>query len=482
MRNNEFYDTRTFWKSILTLIAIMGAMYLTGGSGFIVVIPFALAALFQRNSLKLFFWLLLTIAMVVGNATLMPKDMIFSIAQRLLLIFLSAMMTIQIAGSGTSKIVKSIMPFLVYIIYIMIPSAFGWNPIISFLKIILFLSIFMAFLGAATGIANGKSNIIRKMRGIMLGFMAFYMIGSLFLIPFPGIGQMIPSEFIGQSYNPDAVSLFKGMTMHSQCLGPCAAGVGVFLLADFIFSIRKFDRLYALLMGTVPILLYKTSSRTAMGAYLAGCAVVCFIFINAAGVATRWKGKVMNVVALIITLCSIAVVVIPSLNSSVVKFATKGRTSSNANIEDFVGTRMGKYEESMEGFRQRPLLGNGFQVNALMAGMKGSSIKDYLSAPVEKGFWWAAVLEEGGIVGMIIFLLVLLNIFIGSMRNRAYIGISCFITLFICNFGEFMMFSMSYTGGFMWAVVFCGYTLDALRVREISSSYIGGYYANYPNL
>lgn len=472
LRYNEFYDVRTFWRSLVALVAMMTLMYLTKGSGFVIAVPFVLSALFKRDPLRLFFWLLLTIAMVVGNSTLMPKNMFFVITQRGLLVFLSFMMIVQIAGTRSSATVKCIVPFIVYVAYMIFPSSVGWNPIISFLKIVLFFSVFLAFLGSANGIANSKVGSIQRLRGVILSFIAFFVVGSLFLIPFPGISQMALSEFAGQLYyDPESTSLFKGMTMHSQSLGPCLAGAGVFLFTDFIFSVRKFDRLYALLLGTIPFLLYKTSSRTAMGAFVAGCAVACLIFMNAKGINLRWKGKVMNVIFAAVIAFSIAAVAIPSIHSSVIKFATKGLSTRDASIDKIVLTRVGKYEESMDGFRQSPFIGNGFQVNALMKDKKGTSIKEYLSAPVEKGFWWAAVLEEGGVAGMIIFLCSLLSIFAGSMRNKAYVGLATFMTLFICNFGEFMMFSMSYTGGFLWAMVFCGYALDALRNSKHLSMY-----------
>ena len=57
----------------------------------------------------------------------------------------------------------------------------------------------------------------------------------------------------------------------------------------------------------------------------------------------------------------------------------------------------------MKNFRDKPLQGNGFQVSLEMKYQRRQGMLSYLSAPIEKGVWTAAVLEEGGIVGFILF-------------------------------------------------------------------------------
>ena len=88
-----------------------------------------------------------------------------------------------------------------------------------------------------------------------------------------------------------------------------------------------------------------------------------------------------------------------------------------------------------------------------------------LSAPVEKSVWVSAILEETGIVGFSVFLFFILTVFFRGNTNRCYIGNTAFLTLLVANMGEFTVFSMSYTGGFQWAMVFVGYMFDAIRNR-----------------
>ena len=101
--------------------------------------------------------------------------------------------------------------------------------------------------------------------------------------------------------------------------------------------------------------------------------------------------------------------------------------------------------------------------------MKNLRIKDgkqLLTAPIEKGVWVTAVLEEGGVIGWIIFVVFLMACIYKSIRRGAYIGASCLFLCVLTNLGEFTFFSMSYTGGFTWAMVFVGLALDIRKMKD----------------
>ena len=89
-----------------------------------------------------------------------------------------------------------------------------------------------------------------------------------------------------------------------------------------------------------------------------------------------------------------------------------------------------------------------------------------LSAPIEKGVWVTAVLEEGGVVGWIIFVVFLVASITTSIKRKAYIGASCLFVFMVSNMGEFSFFSMSYLGGFCWAMVFVGLALDMRKMTD----------------
>ena len=117
-------------------------------------------------------------------------------------------------------------------------------------------------------------------------------------------------------------------------------------------------------------------------------------------------------------------------------------------------------------FKKKPLIGNGFQVSGEMAGLKIKGAASILSAPIEKGVWVTAVLEEGGVIGWTLFVGFLAGCIITSIKRQAYIGASCLFLTTLTNLGEFTFFSMSYTGGFTWAMVFVGLALDIRKMKD----------------
>ena len=134
--------------------------------------------------------------------------------------------------------------------------------------------------------------------------------------------------------------------------------------------------------------------------------------------------------------------------------------------EEVLVTRQGLAEFALENFKESPVIGNGFQVSKMMEGQEISSFGQLLSAPIEKGVWVTAILEEGGVVGFMLFMLFLIIAFWGMLSRQAFTGACALFVLMISNFGEFSFFSTSSTGGIAWALIFVGGALDALRVRR----------------
>ena len=123
-------------------------------------------------------------------------------------------------------------------------------------------------------------------------------------------------------------------------------------------------------------------------------------------------------------------------------------------------------DNAIANFKESPWIGNGFQVSEDFDHREIVSWKQVLSAPIEKGVWVTAVLEEGGVFGMVLFVTFILTAIFGLLSKRAVIGASALFIFVVSNLGEFTFFSMSYTGGLMWAMVFTGIALDAQRLKE----------------
>lgn len=465
---SDLYDKKYLFKCLLWLGIVFGLMRATGGAGFAIVIPIVMYCALARRTESLLFWLLVAVCSLIVNPHIVPKGGGFAFMQRGLMLFLGCVMSVNVMAYPMHGAIRPYAGMLFYIVVMMLSSAQGWNPKISYLKLMLFSLIYFAYVGVSNQVGINPQVSSRKIRSVMLSIAVLIVLGSIALVPLPGLSQMKAEDFeLGKVDLSAFTSLFMGMANHSQCLGPIISTLSVVLLGDLLFSIKKFDLLYAIMLASCPYLVYLTSSRTGMGAYVLGQVFVVWVFMNARGMGSRWKSRVMTTVMISLTLVLVAFACVPSAQARVARFLTKSKDDANVHIstETIISSRQGLMDSALYNFRKSPLLGNGFQVSAEMENRKDKGLA-VLSAPIEKGVWVTAVLEEGGIIGWVIFVVFLFCCIIKSIKRRAYIGASCLFASMLTNLGEFTFFSMSYTGGFTWAMVFTGLALDLRKMGD----------------
>lgn len=471
MQSKKPYDLAFLVYSLLGMIAMCAIMKVTGGTGFLLIF-LATSVAFGRNRIEILLYLILmTATLTVTNAYFAPKGMAFSIGARVLFLLVGSVMMLQLTAQRSSRMMTPVLTLLVYIGYMAIISSVGWNPLISYLKIILFVIIFLAMFSVGNAAVVSQRIRVERLRSVFLCMAAFMILGSILVLPFPGISMMNAADFIGVEgfHIPDS-GLFKGMSIHSQCLGPSIAMLAVVLLADLLFSVRRWDKVYLLLLLCTPIVVFRTGSRTAMGTLLAGVFFVSFLFVNARGMGARWKTRATSALMILGIIGGCLLFITPQMREKVVSFIYKSGRNTVAEeyqtVENLVSSRQGLMDNAMANFRESPWIGNGFQVSKEFAYREIVSWKQVLSAPIEKGVWVTAVLEEGGVFGMTLFAIFLLVAIFGLLARRAVTGAAALFVFIIANFGEFTFFSMSYTGGLMWAMVFTGVALDAQRLKE----------------
>lgn len=470
MKIDTVYDKRLLMQGLFGMALLCLAMKITGGMGFLLIFPFILVG-FGKNKTGLLFWCLLaTTVLTMTNANIAPKGSIFSIANRLIYLLVGGVMVLQVLGQRASKLMTPLLALLPYVAYMAIVSSVGWQPIISYLKLTLFTIVFFAFYSVGNA-ATARANLgVAQLRSIFLCFAVFLIVGSVCLIPFPGIATLSAQYYIQRGLPIPEGSLFMGITHQSQALGPMTAVMSVMLLADLLFSVKKWDKLYLLLLLLSPLLIYKTGSRTAMGTYAAGLFFVTLVFMHARGVGAKWKGKVLSALFLIGMLGGLAFMAAPSLRQSAMQFIFKTRGAEIAKesqtYERLLSSRQGLIDHAIENFHESPWIGNGFQVSEMQKDLRVTSWKQLLSAPIEKGVWVVAVLEEGGVFGMVLFCLFLLIAFYCLLSRQAFIGAAVLFVTLVSNLGEFTFFSMSYMGGLFWSMVFLGIAMDAARLKQ----------------
>ena len=466
MNGYKPYDVKVLVRCLVWLCVMVVLMMPTKGSAAVLFPIVALAALAQNKTKTLFFVVLMMIVATVGNQFLMPKNFVFAITVRSTLGLLAVFMSLQNAGQKTSRFVTPLLGIIFYLIWECFSSAQGWSPIVSYLKLLLFGGIYFAFYNVANRAAISSGINASEMRAIVLSIAVFVIGGSALLLLFPGIGMMNAADFADPTKAMLGVSLFKGMTMHSQSLGPIVAGLATILFADLIFSIKRWDRLYTALLLIAPYIVFKTSSRTAMGSLIGGIGVVTWLFVRARGVGQIWKGKIISIMTFVVMTFLCFALTLSSVRQKINTFLFKfhqAEASETISFEELTITRQGLVDEAMYNFKKKPIIGNGFQVSEEMQSEGRKTLKDYLSAPVEKGVWISAVLEEGGVGGIILFSGFLITAFSLFVKRRAYISASILFMMALSNMGEFTFFSMSYTGGLLWLLEFCAVAMDSHR-------------------
>ena len=475
------YDKRLLYR-YLVILGVWTLLWKVTRGYIAVVLPvYLLSLVAQKRAVDMFFWVLVLLVPTIGNPLIYPFGTVPILVSRVTLLSMSLLLMMRIAGKRTPRALHPMLGILVYIAWEALVSIQGYSPIISYLKLLLFVPLYLALYAIAYDVTNSPRANARQIRTAVLSVCILFIGGSMVLTRIPSIGQMVAMRQVAAGEDVvgtlqtlsagEGTSLFCGMTAQSQALGPVIALMSTLLFADYVFAIRRKDWIYLGLLLSCPILIYKTSSRTAMGAYIAGMGMVIFLLMQARAVGQRWKGKVLMTVFAVGVLACVAAIAVPSVRQRalryVLKFSNEGVTTKDLSVENVTSSRQSAVETSLAGFRRKPLFGNGFQVGWWMVHERRKGLASYITAPVEKGVWPTAVLEEGGLIGFVLFAGFLLTVIPTLIKRRAYCGVCVLWTFTFTNLGEFNFFTMSYLGGFGWALIFMGLILDGQRLKTV---------------
>ena len=453
------------WGSVATFSLAIAATILIAGAFTPTIYGFCLLAIVFSLSKRVEYTLLLFMLMFglnVANFAIFPKTAAFITAERVT-VFIVATGVVAASLREAKKQPHVMSPFIflfVYLLYMAAVSFFGWHPPISELKLLLFFVLVFALVNLCS-IAN-KSNVdLRPLRAGVLSFALLYIVGSLLAWRFPW-SSMSATEAARFDLGS---ALYRGTTWHSQTLGALCAMLNAVLLADYLSSLKKRNWLYLIVFATAPLLIYKSSSRTAMLTYLASVAA-CFIFILLSKSISTEKKRKVGLLTMGIGLIAICIFFMaPQASHYTEQFLRK----ESADVADYKGewsdkllsSRQGLMENAMNHFHDSPWIGNGFQVSKEMENQSLS----ILSAPVEKGFMPTMILEEGGAIGGLLFVFFLLAIYIKYMQINFVCFLTSFTAFLIANCGEATIFSITNTGGISWILCFCALIIDVQREK-----------------
>ncbi len=267
----EHYSIEALKKYLLMSLAAIALWKISPILGAMLLISLIITSVMYQRPMDLVFGILFLTYTSFGNDNLLAGNTISVILSRAIMMLLSIMLARKWNESGSeSRLVTPFWGILLYLSWEAIISHQGFSPLISYLKLILFCCIFLALFGMANVVNHSDKTDDKMLRSAILAIISLIIIGSILLVPFPSIGQMSGYAAIQALQSGQGISLFQGMTSHSQALGPLVAVMGTLLFADLAFTLKKWDKFYILLMLFCPFLIYKSSSRTALGTLIAG--------------------------------------------------------------------------------------------------------------------------------------------------------------------------------------------------------------------
>lgn len=466
---SDEYDHKALKKYLVIAVVMTIAMKVTAGFAALLIPIFVISSLVSRKPVESLFWVIFMTATSIGSHAIFSTNFISVMVIRVTLVSLAFCLASKIFGGRSAKVSSAFWGIMPYILWECAISAQGFEPVVSYLKLFLFLCIFVSLYAVADQV-NASSRVNAKiLRSVILSIIVLFIFGSIGSIPFPSISMMAKTpEIMEKMLHGEMTSLFCGLTSHSQALGSFTGVIATFLFADMVFSLRKWDALYVALILGCMVCCYKASSRTGMGTMIAGLGFVTFLFMMAKGVGSSWRSRVLSIMSVIVILSAFCGIAVPQVRERVTKFALKWggeEKGEQVTVENMFATRQGKIDIALYNFKQKPITGNGFQVSEEMKYERRSGIAAYLAAPVEKGVWIFAIMEEGGAIGLILFVGWLLILFPALYARQGYVMASTFFGFMMANTGEFSLFSMTFLGGFYWVMSFAAGCIDVQRLK-----------------
>lgn len=348
------------------------------------------------------------------------------------------------------------LPFILFVFFfvVVLISLFSSNfLIISILKALSF------FIGTYTIIEglNQTKHLEFHWFKIINSYFVFIILGSLLFF------------FTGLGYERNGTG-FQGVMTHPQTFGPIMGVITAWFLSLTLVSVSSFK---PLLLSTFSILfVFMSQSRTGLVAVILS-GFITFLFIRQGKTNKKFRKKVSTIATLLAFSLVCSLLIFPKLTSDIIfPFIQKGsNTSLNIN-ELFSQSRGDLTQSSMQNFKDSPLFGIGFGVPTNYNSEEGFGNIRYfqgipIGASVEKGFLPSAILEEIGLIGFTLTVLILYFL-IGKVRKK-FTAQTLWILLaaLFINIGEAVFFSLGGPGLFIWIIFGFTYNIDFFRPKKI---------------
>lgn len=435
-----------FWL----LTAMVLVLHFVPGSGIVVFIAITIHSL--RGSRQALESMTLLAFLLIVNKAVAPVDIS---AFRWLVLFAAfgrVMWDSFMMGGKQTPFVAVIILFSISIGFLSLLTSY--IPLVSILKITSFaLALLTVFMAAA------------KTQHLHVHWNRWFTTFAFFVVV-----ASVPLYLMDAGYQRNGVG-FQGILTHPQTFGAVMAMFTAFFTGRLLFEgeLSKVT-LFGAICGWFGI--FASLARTALLAVLLG-----LIALSVLGyfVVQNWRPQISRALSLwyvqlgIIAFMAVSVLQFSAISESIQDFLTKDAGTDASITESLMSSRSYLINRSMANFRSSPLTGIGFGVPSdfsygrVQTGAFGLPV----GASVEKGFMPSAVLEETGIVGAILVLIMLTLLFRPLVRVGRIPMFWMASVAVLVNLGEMVFFSVGGMGMLVWIVLAFTYT-DAITPKYIA--------------
>jgi len=248
---------------------------------------------------------------------------------------------------------------------------------------------------------------------------------------------------------------FQGLISHPQSYSVFIAPMISWITWRFLF---EKDLSYPVIIGVVLgwSSLYASLSRTGMLAALLGLGLTIIIrSIKKAKLLNTKPHKSINHLY-VASICLISIIIIinwSSIYKNSLRFLRKGITGKSVleiyNRDIYV-------KRSINNFMKNPVMGMGFGLssNPIEHNIKTDKLTGVpISASTEKGFLISVMLEELGIIGSMLIVVLIFTITRPIIEQNYFGALSLLLTCLIVNMGEMVFFSFGGMGLYIWLLI-----------------------------
>ncbi len=327
---------------------------------------------------------------------------------------------------------------------------------VSIMKVVSFFIVSSALLIVSDSL---KAEDVQKLQRWFFSVALVIAVLSLMTLPFPSIG-----------FRKVAGSL-QGMFVHPQTAGMFYVPFASWLITRIFLERVRYLPQWVLGMSVLFAgMIIASGARTAMLATFVGVGLTLMIvlFKGKSGPTYRSRGEIMGFTLIMFSL-SLVILLSGVLKEELEAIAFKGDDEGSFS-EAFESSRGAGVSAHIQNFLDAPLTGHGFGV--YRQGVRGGEkrIKRFLGVPIsasaEKGIVFTSVLEEVGIVGALLFYLLLISIVGTATKSFNPAALAMVIGTIAINFGEAVIFSANGMGLFIWLII--GFALARARIKSVA--------------